>query len=368
MQIPETEKMHVAPSESQKAWDVRPYQPGDEHQIVRLFNAIFDKKITAEHWLWKFKGQPGPVENIWLATVGEQIIAQYAGTPMRFKLAGEEHQILHVADVMTATKFRRQGVLTALGRRAHQAWAAAGVPFVTGLHYGGWGSRRQYLGWKEQFRALWVRRVLRPERLLTHRLTLPQLALWGIAGAARIWNTLSDTLLQKPTQGIEVCPVDKPGPEFDELWASVKSRYEALIVRDRAWVTYRYGTVPEVRYRLLLARRQRQPVGYLSYSLRVHNGRRSGLIADLFTAPEDLPTRVALLRFAVKDLLAYGAEDVRALCTTDPAILTPFKRTGFRVTSAGFDVSIVPLTDHLHLEALQDAQRWFSMGGDFDVV
>lgn len=351
-------------------WKVRPYQPGDEAQVVNLFTEIFDKPLTEEQYRWKVVASPWPVTapSVWLAQAGGQIIGQYAGTPMRFKRGDEIQPILHACDVMTAEKFRRQGVLTALGTAAHQAWARAGVPFITGMHYGGWGSRRRHLGWQEQFKMVWLWRILRPGQLLSSRLGLPAPLQQSVALAAHFWNWVWDAVLRLASRQIDVFPVEQPGPEFDDLWTKVGPTYEALVVRDRAWVTYRYHVAPGFGYRLLLARRGDQPVGYLAYRVTDRGGRRTGWIADMFTAPEDAPARAGLLRQVLNVLRAAGAQDVRALVPPGTATFGSFRRAGFLSGTGGFDASIVPLTSDLPKDVLRDPQRWFTMGGDFDVI
>ncbi len=355
---------------SPATWVARPYRPGDEIALVRLFAEVFGKPLTDAQYRWKVLDSPWPIgaPTVWLADAGGQIGGQYAGTPMRFQLRDAEYRILHACDVMTAAGFRRQGVLTALGLAAHQSWAAAGVPFVTGLHYGGWGTRRHHLGWREQFKAAWVWRPLRPERLLARKWRMPTPALRAAALAGGLWNLAWDRVLGVAARGVAVGPVEQPGPEFDALWAAVRPHYEALVVRDRAWVAYRYSQAPGFGYRLLLARRGEQPAGYLAYRLTAHDGRAIGWIADLFTAPGDGAARAALLRAGLAALRAAGADDVRALVPERTPTYGAFRWAGFLGGPGAFDVSIVPLAPELPVDLLRDPNRWFTMGGDFDVI
>lgn len=359
-----------AVGESPAAWIARPYRPGDEVQLVRLFVDVFGKPLTEAQYRWKVLDSPWPIgaPTVWLADAAGQIGGQYAGTPMRFQLRGAERRILHACDVMTAAGFRRQGVLTALGQAAHQGWAAAGVHFVTGLHYGGWGTRRHHLGWRELFKAAWVWYPLRPERLLARRWRMPAPARRAAALAGDLWNMAWDRALGPAARGVTVEPVERPGLEFDALWAALRPQYEALVVRDRAWVAYRYGDAPGFGYRLLLARRGGRPAGYLAYRVTASDDRATGWIADLFTAPQDGAALAALLRAALAALRAAGADDARALVPERTPTYRAFRRAGFLGGPGAFDVSIVPMAPDLPIDLLRDPNRWFTMGGDFDVI
>src|SRR5689334_11417876 len=92
---------------SPPAWDIRPYRPGDEHGLVALFAQVFGRPVTVDHWRWKLKGQPAPVENVWVAFAVDdgRVIGQYAGIPVRVQLAGIRANAMVVVDVMTAPDF-----------------------------------------------------------------------------------------------------------------------------------------------------------------------------------------------------------------------------------------------------------------------
>lgn len=351
-------------------WAVRPYRKGDECQVVRLFQETFGKPMTEAHYRWKVVESLWPINapNVWLAEAGGQIIGQYAGTPMCFKIGDKESRILHACDGMTAAGFRRQGVLTSLGSAAHRAWEEAGVPFVVGLPYGSWGSRRQYFRWQELFEIVWMWRPLRPERFLRNRWQPLAHLTPAVAGAGKLWNAVWDSRLRLAAQDIEVCAINRPGPEFDILWSNLKPQYEALIVRDRAWVAYRYVDAPELGYHLLVAKRDGDPVGYLSYRLTERGKRNTGWIADLFTAPKDISARAGLLHAALAALYDMGADEVRALVPMDTAVFSSFRHAGFLARPGSFKVSIVVLGDETSHHILNDANRWFTMGGDFDVI
>ena len=66
---------------------MRPYQPGDERDLVALFQRVFGRPLTETHWRWKLKQLPSPVENVWLAVAQNgNPIFQYAGIPVRYHL------------------------------------------------------------------------------------------------------------------------------------------------------------------------------------------------------------------------------------------------------------------------------------------
>lgn len=350
-------------------WIVRPHAPGDEERVTELFESVFGKPMTLEHYKWKLFDTPLRIDapTAWLAESDNRIIGHYAGSPMRFKLAGDIVKALHGCDVMTAPDFRRQGVLTALGTAAADVWTNAGVKLVTGLHYGGWGSRRHFLGWREQFRAVHLWRPLRFERIVGRFLPLPRLGERMLMALGRVWRNVSTRSPRATADDINITPISHPGSEFDRLWDLLGDSYESLVVRDRAWVTYRYSEAPHANYRIMLARRGPDPVGYVVYRIHEHDGQLSGFIVDLFTSPHDESGRMALLRTVFNELEEAGAAAVRAFVSAETPLLSEFRRLGFWRKKGHFDVSIIPLDPNADYTSLSDPGRWFAMPGDFDV-
>jgi GNAT superfamily N-acetyltransferase len=336
---------------------------------MALFADAFGASVSRGHYRWKVIDSPWPVgaPTVWFADTGEQLVGQYAGTPMRFKLGDEVMTIMHICDVMTHPAYQRQGVLTEVGSIATETWREAGVPFVTGLHYGGWGSRRHYLGWQEQFKAIWMWRPLRLAPLLRQRnvhgaLTVPLSVLGTVV------NGLSYGAVLLASRAVRVQRIYQPDSRFDRLWERLQVHYEALAVRDRAWVDYRYAQAPAAEYRILLAERDGEPVGYLVYRLTREGERLTGWLVDLFTDPADRKSQLALLRAAMLQLFLAGAAAIRVFVGAGTPLVRLLRVLGFLRASGDYDVSIVPLREDMPHPALRDPNRWYALAGDFDVL
>jgi GNAT superfamily N-acetyltransferase len=323
-------------------WSVRPGGPEDTASVLELFQATFGKPTTEAAYRWKFLESPWPLTapTTYVAAVEERIVGHLGGTPLRLRLGQRELPAVHGCDTMVAAEFRRQGIMTAIVRAANQAWAAGGASLQLAVPTQNFDGLRQRLDYRPTFRLGWLWRPLR----------------LGLG-----------VLLPRGGRGVEVSGVDAPGPEFDALWEAVKDRREALVVRDREWVAYRYAAAP-FDYRILLARAGNRPVGYLVYRVMTNAGRPSAWIADLLTAPEDRAARVALVRGACAELRRAGAADVRIFAAPGTLLSRELRWVGFLPRTGAYDVRVVPLVADLPWDVLRDPNRFFVMGGDFDVV
>lgn len=356
-------------------WEVRPYQPGDEEQLVALYARVFGRPRSVAFWRWKLKGRNAPFETVWVAvTDAGQIIGQYGGIPLRVQLHGQVRPAVHAVEAMTDPRFRRKGMLTRLGSAAHSGWAAAGQAVVLGLPNEQWGTRNRALGYVTLFPLAWLRFPLHLERVVAQRgrvpgpLVGPAMALGAVGGG--VWRQMARRTLRRKQQGaaLAVEAVTTPTPAFDQLWESLAGRYAHFVVRDSAWVAWRFLAAPEQDYRVLLARAGGQPVGYLAYRLVIAPERVTGYIADLFLAPDAEPVAAALLEAALEDLSARGAGMVLASGAPGSALYGLLRGLRFLPVQLPFNFELVPLAREVDPAALADPVAWHLTAGDFDVI
>ena len=355
------------------AWHIRPAVPDDEPALIALFERVFGRPIGAAAWRWKLRARPTPAPNVWVAAADADgtLIAQYAGIPVQVQIAGQVRPAMVSVDTITAPEWRRRGILTRLAAEVYAAWQAAGVTAVLGLPNEQWGSRTNALGWVSCFPLAWQRAPLHVERVVARRLPGP---LQGAAraaggGAAAIWHRLRGGALARVGRWLRVTALTTADSALDALWAALALAYPHLIVRDAAWVAWRYLAAPGFGYRVLLATGPAgAPTGYCAYRLTTAGDRCSALVADLFTAPDDRATVAALLGAAFDDLWARDAETARVPVAPGSALARLVGSAGFRPAPGAFSFAVVPLAPDLDVAPLQDPAAWLLTGGDFDVA
>jgi len=347
-------------------WRIRPYRPGDERALVALWAEVFGKPMSEEHWRWKLKGRPTPVDNLGIAvSTDDRPVFQIGGIPCGFRLNGAERLAMVAVDAMTAPGFRRRGLLTEVTSDLFRRWQEAGVALVLGLPNEQWGSRTRALGWQPLFPLAWLIRPLRPEALLARRLHVPRLARLDVL--ARVWNGIWD---HRPAgqRDVAVRELLRPGPELDLLWQAGRESFTTSLVHDRSWVEWRYFAAPGRRYRVLLAERAGAPVGYAAYRVREGGGRAFGCIAEVFAPRHDPTTVRRLVTEAVARLRIERVEGIATLAVPGTSAYRILRRAGFLFRRGAFTVECVTLDRSLAVETLGDPASWHLAGGDFDVV
>ena len=348
---------------SAAAWHIRPYRPGDEQTLVALWTEAFGKTMTEAHWRWKAKGRATPVQNVGVAVAADdRPIFQFVGIPCPAVVLGQPRTVMVGADVVTAPAFRRRGVFTTTARRLFDSWREAGVALVLGLANDRWRSQADALGYERFFQLRRLVRLLRPERVLARRARLPALA--RLHGVSRLWNQVWDR--PAPTE-IAVRPLASPTPEIDLVWARAAPHVQTSLVRDRAWVTWRYHDCPHRAYQLTLAERAGSPTGYGVYSVVRQDGKTSVHVPEIF-APGDPVALRALVRDVIARALAEDADTVATLAVPGSAVEQELRRAGFVFGRGGWPLEVIRLDSSIPRAALRDPSGWWLAGGDFDVI
>lgn len=100
--------------------EIRNYQQGDELKILELFEIVFGKKMTLEYWTWRFLNNPFSRDMlIHLMWEDEKLIGQYALSPVRMRIDGENKMAALAMSLMTHPDYQGKGVFAKLGNSLH---------------------------------------------------------------------------------------------------------------------------------------------------------------------------------------------------------------------------------------------------------
>jgi len=316
--------------------------------------------MTEEHWRWKLRGRPSVVDNVGIAVASDDTpIAQFGGIPCPARILGATREVMVGVDVMTAPAYRRQGVFTATASSALERWRAAGVALVLGLANDRWRGRADALGYERVFPLRRLVRILRPDRVLARRL--------GFRLRVPGWSWNRRTQGEPTDASLEIRALTEPIPALDALWERASGEVAISLVRDRAWVAWRYFSSPVHPYQVTLAERAGTPVGYAAYA--VVRGPKGTFVAvpEVF-APTDSQAFAALVRDVVARARAEDADTVVTLAVPGTPSAHALRQAGFWFTSHGWWLEVNRLDSAIPASALRDRRAWSVCGGDFDVI
>ena len=122
--------------------EIRPYQQGDEHEILKLFQLSFGKQMTTEYWNWRFVNNPfSDTIQIQLMWEDNMLVGHYAVFPTQFLVSGELKMGALSMSTMTHPEYGGKGIFSALANSLYNQLKESGYMFVWGFpnsnsHYG----------------------------------------------------------------------------------------------------------------------------------------------------------------------------------------------------------------------------------------
>jgi hypothetical protein len=171
-------------------------------------------------------------------------------------------------------------------------------------------------------------RYVLQRKTLTPLVTFPaNLALKPALAVHRLWKRLGTPR----ESGLTISEVDRFDNEVSDLFARVGPGYPIIIVRDNAYLNWRFSEYPGKAYtKLVLRDRDGLLRGYLVMrSVLKHNGIREGLIVDLLAERNDETAYRALVNEALARMRREGCDVAKGLEFYLPDMRGIMTRLGF---------------------------------------
>ncbi|MBF0552370.1 MAG: GNAT family N-acetyltransferase, partial [Deltaproteobacteria bacterium] len=270
---------------------IRPYRHGDGEKIVDLFNYCFGQSRTMALWEWKFLKNPYGHLMV-VAELDDRVIVHCGGMPVRFKHGAGEITGWQSVDWMSHNRFRgvifsRRGAFV---RTAEAYFDQARARNNSGFAYGFPGGRHLALG-RKIMGYIPVLKICEFKKSLT-----------------RIRPTPVDrlrALFKKNT----LIPVTRFDQGADELWSRVAPSLASAVIRDQAYLNWRYADKPGFNYDLFqLAGRWGR--GRIEAAFVVHREGRVGRLVELVVPPDRLDLIWEVMNHAELFLSRAGVEEL----------------------------------------------------------
>ncbi len=352
---------------------IRQYRPGDENEINRGFNEVFNERRSLEEWFWKFRDDPCTSNRmVTVAAADGKIIGQYACLLIRFKYQDTAYPFAQPVDNFVHADFRggTKGILRTM--YDVQAEGMKDIPSPLGM---GFPNPVYYVVGKHLLKYKDLGRMPVLFKRLNLRLALKRRMPWippPLLKAVSWLSGISFRLLMigaqaKKTAGVRVRTIETFDQRVDKLWEKAGPLHKIIAIRDFKYLSWRYKK-PGSNYKLVIAERGDELIGYAVMQIKANSFGTEGHLVDLFT--DNTPGVDALL---VKKVLSLciGEKVDYALCwmLPDKPAFTTLAGLGFAERDAFQPVNIVySIFDSGLVEDafVKKPESWYLTMGDSD--
>jgi GNAT superfamily N-acetyltransferase len=318
-----------------------PLREGDERRISELITRMSTdgthlrlRDKSPAYYRWMYRDNPAGAAIVHSARLGDRIVASFAIAPKIVEIDGERVVLGKTMDMFTDPQWQGHGLMRQCTDAVFEAARAAGIQgwYVTPSvnSYPIFSAR---WGYREEFSLGYRLRVV-PPGPIGRRLRLP-------ATATLEW-------------------VDRFDESADALWAEVSSGYRVALVRDAAYLTWRYADNPD-DYDLLTLRDSGRLTGIAVLGRTIRRGVPVGEVMDLVHRREDARTREVLVRALSARAAERGCRLVQAWSVPGTRLDTELRRAGLRWRRGEVKFLLSP---DFPGEAASDPDAWLLSQGD----
>lgn len=358
-------------------WDVSWYEERDIPGILALNWAEYGEVMLSHEsffdWLQQNpKGQP--IFPVAREKPSGKVVGFGPMIPIALCASGIEHPVITGYNIVVAAEYRRQGVFTAMVTAATEEAQKQGYHFLYVFPNPLSLKGALKLGFQMISEVPLLVRPLDMTALAERYVEKPWMR-WILRLG---WKVARNTRWREPKppgDGLRIVEDGELDDEYDLFWQQVKTKYELMLVRNRAFLQWRFLDIPIRTYEVLSARQGDEIAGYIVLRQTDVRGTKTGLIADFLVVPGTRGERAGLhllheaaRRFKGGQLALSGA--LMLPHTQEYAILQKagYLRAPRPFAPQSFFLVIDPFSDRTPQSLLRQPGSWFVTIADHDAA
>jgi hypothetical protein len=313
-------------------FDIRPYVPGDEMHILKLFRQSFGRDLTKAHWSWRHEDNPAGAGLISLAWHGDFLVAHHSISRVTLCSDGHEWTVGLGGRAMTHPQYREHGLYLELARWTWARMAELGMPMA--------------LAFPNSF---------------THRLVVRDMDFADVHEVPTLRLPMrSGSLLSAPSA--HIVELQEFDDRFDQLWRLARDEYRIITRRDREHLVWRYVRNPTEQYRILACMSSKDLLGYAVFK----RYQEELQVIDILTVP-GVEVGIQLILRIAQLALEESASALSLWLNMSHPLHWALEKLGFRNGEpiAYFTARI--LRPQLSEDVVYDYRNWYLTMGDSDV-
>jgi len=338
-------------SETKNRFHLNRYKTSEREEVFAFLKTVYPKvkydRLMGQ-WKWKYDENPFNFSDdpyLLMLREGSQIIGIMGAIPLCLSFNGKKHWAACSCDLIIHPTYRGQRLSRFIFR---QYYSDHPTTFA------------------------WINKISeRASKPLTtsHSLRIVPLVKPLLLNLTLRKNAESHLLHQQEMkEEVTITQLLSVDQRFDSLWEQVTQNGIVIVIRNPAYLKWRFLTRPDARYMLLAATRESRFAGYLILRVAEKAAFRLGYLVD-FLVERDSSSILALL---VKEATEYlkGEGVVAIFClATNHSYHHLFGRQGFYpwylMAPRRFHPRVA-LPDP-NLQVIQDPQQWYLTLGDGDL-
>jgi len=364
----------------EEGWVSSRYSPADDQDCLQLLRKIRGDSETAAlaYHEWQCQRSPAGAAIASLARGAEtgQLVGQAVTIPINVRLSGKVRTAGLSLNPVVDPGYEDGDIFVGLMRDVCAFSAEAGIAYSYGfpdqLSYSKFVNKA---GFRDIGSIPLLIRPLNPERLA---LKATRSAVLGKTAsiARKIWRTPPLAPPQEGPPGLEIVEVGSFDDSFAVFWDRIQHRFPVMVVRDPAYLNWRFSDAPTREYMTFVARSDGKIRGFAVLRVAALGGFSAGLIVDLVveTSAEGRLAGRLLIDRAYSYSKDHDLDLVASLALRHTDEFRLLRSRGFWVCPKFLQPHPYRLVVRCHDEEASPSRlaynlrNWFVTMGDYDAV
>lgn len=340
--------------------------PEDRDRVVELFRAVFGDAFAATArmtWKWKYEMNPAlpPLTpRMFITEHRGEAVASFGVVAARIAIQGRAVPMVWGVDFCAHPKHRGRGPRMIKYVMDQQCDNVVQMGTPVGRAY----ELEKRIGCLDLASTVTLKRLLRPYRAAYIRKGAAAALAIGTAGKIASAGLL--ILRGFAPGGFNVGLAPKFDARFDALWQRVGQDFAVILVRDSAYLTWRFSKCPHKTYETVTVDRGGDLAGYATLRVEESRGLKQALVVDLLAGRNDRRALRALLDAVDAYGRAQRIDVISCTVSRDQKWLRDaLRRCGYLAANPGLPV--VMGTGGLYRDVLPTLRDWYLTRADSDV-
>lgn len=351
---------------------IRPATTADYPAIANLLNQAFGQvPLEKRQKLWGWRNENNPardrrIPSFLIAEKNGQVVGVHGLTPLRIKVADNEFRVGCSCDLAVNPAARSVGVqikLRAMSKDISSLHISTSANEPANKITLALGGKEISVGHRKYLKPLKLSAFLRrkiggaPGRILGTLLGIPLDSIMSIARQTRPYPKPADSTIQDFKQFDQ---------RFDRFWDKISKNYPIMIIRDSAYLNWRYANYPFGGVQAFGLVRADEILGFAAIHTSVdEHGLAFAVLLELLTQPGQKKIFEYLLRESIKRASRGGAHYIQAK-TSVAEWAAQFKKYGFKAIDLSYSCATFKNNTDLPDELFAKEGNWYLSYGDGD--
>gem|GEM_PF-5805839 len=335
-----------------------------------LFRETFGLYPDCEYFLWKYLGHPHSFTATSVAYQEGQLIGALGAIPKLFKVNEDSVIGTHELDMMVRKEARNKGVFFKLFKFRLNTPPEKELFLSVGMNdHVLRAFAERFLGYRDVDTVPQFIRILDASAFLRRRFERRLLRLFlelPLRFVLKGFDMLAFFCYTASGRKYEIRKIERFDIKYDDLWSRASSGIGIAVVRDSAYLNWRYADNPLCNNETWTAiDSSGRSVGFIVFTT-VPETHETGVILELVIDPACPGVTVTLLRKALSVMKGEGVVTAAFWAFQHQRAVRALRKMGFRKKEQNLFLQVRNLSEKLDWDELTDGKKWYISMGDND--